>query len=524
MDFNQFDTKSNYRVDSLRKRYIFKLMTNIFGFGISLVAYTIIPRGLGPKSYGDFNFLTNFFTKLIDFFDMGSSFGFYTKLSQRQKEFKLISFYFCFMVIVSLAVIGLVGLAQYSGIYAKLWPDQRLFYICLAVFWGIMNWAVMIANQMTDAYGLTVSAEIGKTCLKTLGLFILIILFIFKILNIQTFFYYNYFSFLTLFLIFTLLIAKKEPSIFHYLKLSFLEIKKYLKEFYRYIHPLFTYSLIALFVGIADRWLLQVFGGSIEQGFFGLSYQIGIVCFLFTSAMTSLIMREFSIAHAKKDFNLMTNLFAQYIPLFYFLTAFLACFIGLNADKVTLIMGGGQFKGATLAVAVMAFYPIHQTYGQLSGSLFYATDQTKLYRNIGVLFMLLGLPVTYFLIAPKNAFGIALGAEGLSIKMVLIQFIAVNVQLYFNTRFLKLSFWRYLGHQVICLGYLSAIAFISIFLINKILNLQQNIIANFISTGVIYSLIVFASVYLFPALFGLKKRDIAWLAEKILKLFSIKRN
>jgi len=42
--------------DSLKKRYFFKLFSNFSGMAISLVTQAIIPRGLGPKNYGDFNF------------------------------------------------------------------------------------------------------------------------------------------------------------------------------------------------------------------------------------------------------------------------------------------------------------------------------------------------------------------------------------------------------------------------------------------------------------------------------------
>jgi hypothetical protein len=78
----------------------------------------------------------------------------------------------------------------------------------------------------------------------------------------------------------------------------------------------------------------------------------------------------------------------------------------------------------------MTFYPIHQTYGQLSSSIFYATGQTKLYSNIGIITILAGLPVTYLLIAPADKMGLNAGATGLAIKMVLLNFISVNIQVF----------------------------------------------------------------------------------------------
>lgn len=497
----------------LNKRYFYKLITNIFGFGINFVTQLIIPRGLGPKSYGDFNFLTNFFNQLIAFFEGGTSLGFYTKLSQRQREFKLVSFYFYFIGISTILMIVFIGVIHYTNIYTKLLPGQRLIYIYFALFLGVIFWISKVMNQTIDAYGLTVTAEVGRILQKLIGLLIIILLFLYQKINLTNFFFYNYLLLFLLILFFILILRNYHYPILETWKLTREEIKKYIKEFYKYSHPLFVYGLVGMFIGIFDRWLLQVYGGSIQQGFFGLSFQIATGCFLFTSAMTPLIMREFSIAYNNKDLKLMQNIFRKYIPLFYSLTSFLACFIAMNVDKVTIIMGGGKFKEATLAIGIMAFYPIHQTYGQLSSSVFYATAQTKLYRNIGIFFMLIGLPVTYFLIAPKHLFGLDAGANGLAIKMVLIQFFAVNVHLYFNAKFLKLSFLKYFAHQIVNLISFLIIAFFANFITNQLLIFRKNIFLNLMINGLLYSCLIIIFIYFLPIVAGLKKIDFRFISK-----------
>ena len=77
--------------DSLKKRYFAKLSANFAGFAMSLVTEAIVPRGLGPRAYGNFSFLSNFFTQVVGMLDMGTSTCFYTKLSRRQQEFGLVS-------------------------------------------------------------------------------------------------------------------------------------------------------------------------------------------------------------------------------------------------------------------------------------------------------------------------------------------------------------------------------------------------------------------------------------------------
>jgi O-antigen/teichoic acid export membrane protein len=280
--------------------------------------------------------------------------------------------------------------------------------------------------------------------------------------------------------------------------------------------------LVGLIVGILDRWLLQIFSGSVQQGFFGLSYQIGAICFLFTSAMTPLITREFTVAFGHNDLQQMAHLFRRYIPMLYAIAAFFSCFVAVQADKVTLILGGNQYKEATTAVMIMAFYPIHQTYGQLSGSIFYATGQTRLYRNIGIIFMLIGLPLTYFLIAPVDKMGLNTGATGLAIKMVLLQLFWVNAQLYFNSKLLKLPFLRYLLHQVFSVGILLAIAYVSTIATNIIPGLPGNFIIHFIITGIIYTFAVAIAALFIPQIFGIKRDDISMITKKIKAYFNTK--
>ena len=493
--------------DSLKKRYFAKLFANLIGLAIGVVTQAIIPRGLGPTAYGNFSFLSNFFTQIVGFLDMGTSIGFYTKLSQRQQDFGLVSFYLFFTGIVSFLLIIFVGCIHVTGAYATLLPDQLPFYIYLAAVWGILTWLVQVLNQMADAYGVTVSTEITRIIQKGLGLVLILTLFLMNQLNLTHFFFYHYFILIFLALAFILVMGRSGHSLRRSWKLTVAQVKAYAKEFCNYSHPLFVYALVGLIVGILDRWMLQKFAGSVEQGFYGLSYQIGAVCFLFTSAMTPLITREFAIAFGEKNLREMARLFRRYIPMLYAIAAYFACFIAVEANKVTFIMGGEKFQHAALAVMIMAFYPIHQTYGQLSGSVFLASGQTKLYRNIGIFSMFLFIPVTFFLIAPREYFGLNAGATGLAIKMVGFNIFCVNLQLFFNSRFLNLNFIKYLAHQVGCVGIMLTMAF----LISrgvKIFMGSVNVFVSFIISGFIYTCCVGVVAYTMPIIFGLNTNDI----------------
>ena len=497
--------------DSFSKRYFFKLLTNLVGFFMGIISQAIIPRSLGPGSYGDFSFLTNFFTQVVGFFDMGTLNCFYTKLSQRPKEHKLVVFYAYFLSLACLCVIIFLGAVRLSGMHVKLWPDEKMGYVYMAVFVSLLTWVVGVLNQMTDAYGLTVMAETGKALQKFAVLIILVLLFLSASLNLFTYFLYNYISLLSLMLVFLVVIRKHASDPFKEARLSFSKTRDYIHEFYGYTHPLVTYSLVIVVVGLLDRWLLQIFGGNIQQGFFGLSDQIGLACFVFTAAMTPLIMREFSVTYANQDIKAMKEIFRRNIPLLYSITAFISCFIAVNADKVTLIMGGGKFRGAVIPVALMALYPMIRTYGQLSASVFFAAGKTRLYRNIGISVMLVGIPVSYFLLAPKRFFGLEAGATGLALKTLITGFVGVNAQLYFNSKFLDLSFGRYVAHQVLSVIILLLTAWVATFTVSYLPLSVGNltVISKFLVSGIFYTIIVAFTVYFFPVVFGLRQNDLA---------------
>lgn len=494
--------------DSLKKRYFFKLSTNYLGMLIGLVTAGIVPRSLGPKAYGEYNFLTNFFMQVVNFLDMGTSMAFYTKISQRPKDKGIVRFYSYFTVMVAAMIFLFVLISFLSSLYKVIWPDQIRLYIIFGAMWGILSWLVQILNKMTDAYGLTVPAELVKIFQRILAVILLLALFIIGQLNLFNFFLYQYFI-ITLLLTFLLwVIISNKCLTFEDWSLKYDEIKKYTNEFYEYSHPLFVGALAAMAAGILDRWILQTFAGSVQQGFFGLSYVIGSLCFLFTSAMQPLLMRELSIAHAENNIRKMAALFRRYTPLLFSMAAYFSCFIALQAGKVIHIFGGRNYDAALLPVVIMAFYPIHQTYGQLNGSVFLASGQTRLSRNIDVSFMLIGFPLIFFLLAPRSMFGLNAGAAGLAIKMVILQFLEVNIQLLYCTKFLKITYWKYLAHQVLSIAVLLGISFVSMYWVDFMLRAKFGTVFDFVLAGLIYTFIVLVVLFSLPDLFGLKRGEI----------------
>lgn len=490
-------------MDSLKKRYLYKLLANFIGVPIAIGSQLIVPRALGPKEFGDFVFLTNFFQQVIGFLDMGTSAYFYTKLSQNPKDIGLVMFYYAFFGVATVTII--VAFWGIKGFSDLLWPEQEIIFVLYGLLWGIIYWFSQIVNKMVDAFGITVATEKSKITQKMIGLILMCFLLEFGLFSLENYFILQYMMFCCL-IGFLFFIANRNGHIIWDIE----SVKKYEvtlngKAMIKYSYPLFIYSLISLLTGLFDRWLLQIYGGSVEQGYFGLSYQVGTICFLFTSAMTPLLTREFSIAYSQKNILLMSHLFKRYIPLLYSIAAYFSFFVFSYSLPISSIIGGESYCKASMTIMIMALYPIHQTYGQLSGSLFYATGQTNLYRNIGVFFMIIGILISYFLLSSKESFGLGMGATGLSIKMLTIQFLIVNTQLFFNSKFLNIRLLDLLFHQLICSSYFLCLGLLTYRIFEK--SFSSNIA--FVTVGgIFYTLLSILGIYFFPSVIGINREDI----------------
>lgn len=510
------ETQVKGEESSLKKRYTAKLVSNMLVLVANVIMQSIIPRALGPVSYGNFNFVTNFFQQLIGFLNFNTSTMFYTRLSQRQDDRGLVTFYRNFILVLGL-IVGLFVVFGFAlGVREKVWPDQEAVFIVSGALWALLSFGLAILSEMSDAYGLTVKAEIAKLVLKLFGLAIIVIMFWLNLITLTNFFVYQLLLLSISIWVATRIIQKSGYLFKLNWRLNDDQFQQYRAEFIKFCHPLLLFTVVATIQGILERWFLQKYSGSAEQGFFGLAFQIGSISFLFSSAMIPLLAREYSVSFAKNDLHEMKRLFMRYVPMLYTITAYFGCFLAIESHNVMLLFGGKSYSGAVLPIAIMCFFPLHQTYGQMTASLFFATGRTTAYRNIGIAMILLSLPLTYYLIGPIEYGALQGGSTGLAVKMVAITVLSVNVQLLYISRLLKLPFMKLLGHQILIISIFVAVALASSHSV-RLVSSGSSAFWQFMFAGAIYSIGIFSLVLTFPALCAMKRDEFRqlWISLRI---------
>ncbi len=439
---------------NLNKDYFFKILTNLVRVPVSFLLQSIFPRILGPIQYGNYEFLNDSFTRIITFLESGNTFAFYTKLSSDSSDFRLIKFYRILMLLTISLMLLITFVLCFFDFYIYLWPYQSISTILLIFFLIVFVYISNILLRILDSFLLTINIE----KFRVLHTIFTLIIFIYFYLQVKTL---NINSFILLQIILQLLlifgsifiINKKSKSILIIKeKLTKLNIKYYIQYFYKYSSPLFIFSIFALIFGFGDRWLLQQFSGSIEQAYFSISLKTGAFIFIFTNALIPLYIRENSKYFSNKNYLKMSEIYVKNIKLFMFLTVFLTTIVSFNSKFILQIMGGNLFKDANILFILMSFYPIHQTLGQINGALYYSTSRTKVYTNVGLFSLPLGFFISFILIAPIKFYGFNLGGIGLGIQMISIQFINQNILLYYNCKYLNISFFKLFLHQFILIA------------------------------------------------------------------------
>ena len=490
--------------DSLRKRYLFKLASKVIIVPLGLITSTITARSLGAAEYGNFNFITSFFTRLFALADTGTSTSFYTKYSQRPNDIKLVKFYWYFVSALSLAIVTIIGAIFAFEYNDNLWIGVAPIYVILALFWGLLFWINQILIKITDARGLSVKGEIINISQKIFGASILAFLFIIQAINLFSLFLYHIFMLVLLIALWARMLQRNEINLFPTVKLKRRVLKQYAKELYDFSSPLIVGALFVFIIGFADRWLLQVFGGSSEQGYYSLALKIASICFLFTKSMTPLFQRELALFHSVGKNSEMGKMFLRVVPLLFSLSAIICFFVALQAEKISLIMGGDEFLNAKYSVMIMALYPIHQTYGQLNSAVFFASGSTKLYRNINMVTLFIGLILTLSFISPREYYGLQMGSFGMALKMFLAQIIGQNITLWYSTKLLGISFKSLFTQQVISIVVVGSIATITIFFANI---LVSNHMFSLLLSLLLYLIVIMSAILLFPRLFSINQND-----------------
>jgi O-antigen/teichoic acid export membrane protein len=492
-------------------RFAAALTSNAFGLGVSFLASIVVARGLGPGRYGDLSFLIASFAAGATLIDMGSSSAFYTFLSRRRRGSPFFRRYAAWLALQLAVVLAAICLLPLS-LLERVWLGQpRALLITAAIAGFAANQFWRCVQQIGESARETIMVQAAGAGVNALHAALMAGLFFcgrLSVVSVLTAIGVEYALAGAIFArIFPWSRVRDDDSAEPNLRAS-------LSDYIRYCRPLVIAGWAGFLYSFADRWLLQRFSGSIQQGFFGFGQQFATVSLLAAASFINILWKEVAQAHSHGNLDEAGRLFLRSSRLLYFVASALACFtIPFSRDILTRLVGEA-YAGGWLTFAVLALFPLHQTLGQINGTFFHATGRTRLVMIFTLLSAATSVPLGYFVLAPSSSPvpGLGLQSVGLAVKMVLLQAALVNIQGYVICRS---EGWRWpVAYQVGIPGMLLALGFLCRTAVSWLPAAGSSLMvfAKLGIGGAIYSAVLAAMVLRFPAAIGADAEDIRrWL-------------
>jgi O-antigen/teichoic acid export membrane protein len=477
----------------------------------------LIARALDPAGYGDLMFLLGSFMAIRSLLDLGSSNAFFTFLSKRARGRRFYQTYFFWLAFQFTATSVLVGLIIPSSIFDRIWLGHNREIVLLAFVAAFMQqqvWQTVV--QIGEAMRKTVKVQFMNLAVALMYLTVVLLALEYGRLSVEL----------------ILLILIGQYVVAAVAAYRFLEkdiesplvdeksTKEILRDYWQYCKPMFALALVAFTYDFANKWMLQKFGGATQQGFFQIANQFAAVSLFATTSILNVFWKEIAHAWEIHDHARVAMLYRRVSRGLVMLGACISGLLLPWSEQIVSIFLGSAYAHAWPVLAIMLLYPIHQSMGQIGGTMLLASGQTHRYMFVSVATMLVSIPVTYILLAPTMGVwlpGLEMGAMGMASQMVLLGIVSVNVQAWVIARDGGWEFdWVF---QIVGIPMMIGIGVAVKYLVGKLWVLENagmhELLAPVIVMSGAYLLIVMTVIWQFPWMVGLEHSEIKRIVKRL---------
>jgi O-antigen/teichoic acid export membrane protein len=258
-------------------------ITAIFNAGKVTLAFltgTVIARVLGPKQCGDYMFLLGSFLGIRQLLNLETSAAFYTFLCQKPRSSKFILSYIAWQLLQLTITILIIEFILPDSIIEQIWIQQDRKHILIALL-GVffMQQISLTVTQIGESLRKTQRTQALSFFMNLLQFISILLLSISGHLSISSIFtsmsIIAALSFLVSFIMIPIPLVKEMPSV---------SISEMVEQYTKYCSPLIINAGLTFIYIFSDKWLLQKYGGSREQAFYSVSYQLAAIGFFAAEA------------------------------------------------------------------------------------------------------------------------------------------------------------------------------------------------------------------------------------------------
>jgi O-antigen/teichoic acid export membrane protein len=507
-------------MQSTGARFAITFVSNIVRAAASFAGGAVVARSLGPEQYGELTYLLATFVSILPLLDGGTSSAFFTFLSQQKRGGRFLLLFAAWLTVQATIPLLLIAFIVPSAAVQMFWltPNRTIVVMAFAsAFLTTQLWGAI--SRLGEVRRQTLFVQSASATQALIHLMVVYALSRLEQLTVGT-------TLALLIIECAVLCVTVGGSLLHKgVPASNDESSRdILTAFWRYCKPLLLYTWIGVLYAFADRWMLQTFSGAAQQGHFSFASQFSAISLLATSSILNVFWKEVAEAISQGDTERVEKLHRSVTGTLFFSGALTSCALIPYTPELLRWTAGTQYEPAAPVLVLLLLYPVHQALGQLQGTFFYATSETKAFATIGTITMVLGIPLTYFLLAPNNGFlpGASLGANGLALKMVLLQFVSVTAQEWYIAR---QNAWPLMaGRQTVTLASLAGMSWLLKILVEPLVNgfmdPSRGSVVVFVVATTIFTAIGLAAAIRFPSLIGLSSVDVTRWTDSITQAVS----
>ncbi|MBL8429932.1 MAG: lipopolysaccharide biosynthesis protein [Dechloromonas sp.] len=482
------------RIPSFKSRFAITLIANVVRGVVTLGLGVMLARLFGATDYGRIAFLLATFMALKQLLDLGSSSAFYTLLSQQSRSgIFLLQFWFFFLGKYLLTAAVIFWVFPDSWVQS-LWHGEQKSLVALAMMATAMQFDMWPnAMQMPESQRKTVKVQpiyIGALLMQVLSV---AGLYWTNYLTLG-----NYLASVAILWFFAATLAaflyepERDPE-------KFQNTKQTLREYIEFCKPIAPFLFVGFISDFLDRWMLQEWGGSQQQGFLAISQQISGVTLIITASIIKMVWKEVAEALQRDDLESAKQIYMVTKKNMFLVGAFIACGVIPWSEEVLRLVYGNEYIPAWGVLVAMMMYSIHQSLGQFEGAFIMASGKTRIGLIFNTAMIPFGPMVSYLLLSPTHLSELLppMGALGLALKMVLFQIFSVNV---IGVLIGKVFGWRHEWvYQLQTIAVLLSFG-ISVKMVISVLPIAP--LAALISSVVVYGIVVCIAIVLYPRIFG----------------------
>jgi O-antigen/teichoic acid export membrane protein len=507
---------------SIKSRFLISVISNVARASVTFISGILIARGLNPSGYGELTFLLGSFVAIRALFDMGSSSAFYTFISRNPKGINFFIFYFAWLALQFIITSLLVAWILPDTLFEKIWLGEQRKTVLLAfiaVFFQQQLWQMI--GQIGESARQTVMVQLLNTGVSITYLIMVVLVIWLHIVTVKIVLWLIIFTYSSALIVSYYVLSNRKTKYISE-EITFLQM---ISDYWAYCKPMIGLAIAGFVYSFAEKWMLQKYGGSEQQGLFQIASQFAQVSLIATISILNIFWKEIAEATARNDQSRVALLYRKINRGLVMLSAILAGLLLPWSRQIVEKLLGQTYADAWPVLAIMFLYPIHQSMGQLGATMFMAGGNTRKYVQLSISIMLFALPVSYFALAPNSGTlipGLGMGAIGMAASMVITGILAVNIQALVIARHYGWQFdWRF---QVVGIPLMITLGYISFLLVDLVWELNGVswvlLLIPMLVTGAIYLSLVASAIWIFPWLIGLDRQELLTIIFRLKKLIN----